>query len=129
MKQPLQFVMSETYETWDEEAVEIGETNDRGFNFEDEVYELDDLQDYLDREGFIHASESPVSSSRVWLSTESDTDFSSGDRTIKSIHCSKVLDGDGKELTDAQKGKIWTNLVRQAVGEKIERNNNFGMGS
>lgn len=129
MKQPIQFVLSETYETWDEEAIELGETDDKGFSFEDEVYDLEDLQNYLDSEGFIHASESPVTNRRVYLSTESEADISSGDRTVKSLHCSKVLDGDGKELTSAQQAKLWTGVVRQAVGEKLENNQSFGVGS
>lgn len=127
MKTPLTFVISETYETWDEEAVEIGETDDKGFNFEDEEYELDDLQDYIEKEGFTNASEVPVTNTGVWLSTDSEEDYQTGERTTKSIHCSKVLDADGKELTPAQQGKVWRNLVRQVVGEKLEHNSDYGL--
>lgn len=122
MKRPIQFVLSETYESMVPEDAEHGEASDRGFNFEDEVYDIEDLSNYLEREGFIHPSQYPISDSNVWISTESETtDYGTGESTVKSLHCKKVMDGEGKELPPSQAGRIWMKMVARACGQKLDR--------
>lgn len=123
MKRPLSFIMSETFESWTPEDVEHGEAGDRGFNFEEVEYEREEIQDYLEREGFIHPSQSPITpdAAHLWISTQAEVeDYGTGEETIKSLHCKKVLDGDGKELTSAQADRAWNKLVAEAAGQKLK---------
>lgn len=94
-----------TYETWDEEALEAGETNDRGFEVEDQPltpdeYDIEEAQDkgldpiaYLalkeiSRGGFVEPSSShPRPGENIWFSTvDDDIDIHSGERTQRAIH-------------------------------------------
>jgi hypothetical protein len=73
-------LISETYETWDEDAIEAGETDDSGFNFQAEEYSFRDLVQYIRREGFSRQGETR------WLETEDSTNYRTGEATRKALH-------------------------------------------
>ncbi len=72
--------ISETYETWTEEDVEIGDTNDRGFNFQSEDYSFRELIDYIEREGFRREGNTE------WLTDCEEMDYRTGETTNRGLH-------------------------------------------
>lgn len=86
------FIVSKYYETWDEEALEAGETDDKGADFEnvrmtarEAVNEIKDL-------GAFEFSESPfrvdeaVRRGRIWLTSVDDNiNYRTGERTQYSL--------------------------------------------
>jgi hypothetical protein len=121
MKRPIQFLLTETYQSMTPEDAEFGEPSSQGSK--EEVLSLEDLSSYLDKEGFIHPSESPITNGRVWISTESEiTDYGTGESKIKSLHCKKVMDGDGIEIAGPQANRIWMKMVAKASGQKLDKN-------
>lgn len=103
-------VITSTYETWDEESLEAGETDDKGWlDEEGESMEIEPEYDdedetvitktvsYLKKKGAIHPSSSHGAR---WYSTEGDTNYRSGEQTIESYHLNgyteKELDEIGK---------------------------------
>jgi hypothetical protein len=123
MKRPIQFLLSETYQSMTPEDAEFGEPSSQGFNFEDEVLSLEDLSSYLDKENFMHPSEFPITNGRVWISTEAEvTDYGTGESNMKSLHCKKVMDGDGIEIAGPQADRIWMKMVAKASGQKLDKN-------
>lgn len=115
MKLPITFVMNQTYDVWTEADIEAGETNNRGFDFEKRDFDLEELKAHIENNGFREPSESPVSSSHVWLNSPSE---STGTQINYGLHLSYIKDADGMPLDGVAEGKIWRNLVRQVVGEK-----------
>ena len=81
-------LISETYETWDHEAIEAGDTDDRGFNFQAEEYSFRDLVDYIRRNGFSREG------STQWLTTvDPDRDYRTGEETTKALHFDRENSG------------------------------------
>lgn len=78
-------IFNTTYETWDQESMEIGDTDDRGFLEENEEYSFKEIIDKIRDGGFIHSSNYPIDES-AWVSTESDIDYHTGEHTIESLH-------------------------------------------
>lgn len=86
------FIVSKYYEIWDEEALEAGETDDKGADFEkvrmtarEAVNEVKDL-------GAFEFSESPfrveeaVRMGRIWLNAvDDDINYRTGERTQYSL--------------------------------------------
>lgn len=81
-----------SYEVWDEDALEAGETDDRGWeneegiDFSKDVDETPskDVANYLKKEGATEPSSS-IFAKDVWYSS-TNTDIKSGDTKIKSYH-------------------------------------------
>lgn len=77
--------ISTTYETWDEEALEAGETDNKGYEIEKEEYNFRDLVRLFQNGGYTEGDSSS------WYSTsDSDIDFRTGEHTNRSIHFSDV---------------------------------------
>lgn len=82
-----------SYETWDEEALEAGETDDKGWeneegtDFSKDVDETPakDAAKYLKEEGATNPSNGSFSKG-TYYSDDGDKDIKSGDTTIKSYH-------------------------------------------
>jgi hypothetical protein len=104
-----------TYETWDEESVEVGETDDRGWideegislePDEDDIAEgktlIDTTVEYLQKEGVIHPSDSIAAR---WWSTEEDLNYRTGERTIKSYHLNNYTAEERAEIQRRMEGK------------------------
>jgi hypothetical protein len=77
-----------SYETWTYEAAEAGETDDRGFLWQNYPYTFRELVGLM-RE-FTEPSDYPVQpgNGRVSFSTNDEEDFRTGERTRQSIHLS-----------------------------------------
>jgi hypothetical protein len=93
--------ISVTYEEWSQEAIEAGETDERGFEFEDVDYGFRELVDYIDREGFTQSNCYPGTPD--WLSTEGEL-HTDGSHTIKAIHPGK----------DARSQRYWAKACMAA---------------
>ena len=95
-----------TYEVWDEESVDIGETYNRGFESKNnKILDIDDLNEVI--HDMIHLNNGEWSQSHItakdlvkskgpWYSGEYDVDIRTGDRTMRSYHFS------GLSLLEAQ---------------------------
>jgi len=80
------YKMSQTYEVWDEEALEIGETNDKGWEYEDVHFDyLDELLDDADTDWSWLEWSSSSPGPRDWIVGQDDEDYSSGDRTRRDL--------------------------------------------
>ena len=100
--------VSETYENWDEESLEMGDTDDRGFNFEDEDFTPAQLFRHMEREGYMNPSNYPVSlrnADNTWISTEPEMDMYSGDSEILSLHFSR-------KNKDPRAVEVWYELLK-----------------
>jgi len=78
-----------TYETWDEEAIEAGDTDDRGWLIR-KSEKFDTLEELLDDsdvsyKSWIEWSSSHPNPAHDWLISEDEQDYSSGERTQYSL--------------------------------------------
>jgi len=88
------FIVRETFEIWDEESIEIGDTDNKGYNFIDQPFELRELIDYIKDNGYIQPSCYPIKRlknvegpCRVWLSTvDRFLKYSTGEEEFRSLH-------------------------------------------
>lgn len=81
-------LVSKTFEVWDEASLEIGETDNRGFDFEDLELDFEDLVDEM--KGYSSASQSPNDGGTdVWYISEPEVDYRTGEETIYSFHYSR----------------------------------------
>ena len=74
-----------TYQIWDEEALAIGDTDDKGFLKVDEVESVKDFIQTFKDGGFIHPSSSDPLQADFW-SNEPEMDFRTGEYEHRSIH-------------------------------------------
>lgn len=75
-----------TYETWDEESIEAGETDDKGFLAEDTPYSFRELVDLL---ACSEASVNPIPrqpSTYIWYTEYGESDMFTGEVTNHSFH-------------------------------------------
>lgn len=87
-----------TYETWDEEALEIGETDDKGWREtrSDDYDYLDELLNSVRGDAsWLHWSDSSPGP-RSWINSDSEEDYSSGERTNYSLW---IMRGDRQPLS------------------------------
>ncbi len=85
-----------TYETWDEEALEAGETDDKGWVEEGSAEEgLDDLLNNSDIKdhNWVEWSDSNPDGKRSWLIAEEEEDTRTGERTVYNLWIERA---DGK---------------------------------
>ena len=86
------FNVSKTYEIWDKESIELGETDDRGFEYEDNKLTLKELINEIKNNGFNEVScwpwrNLPNHGYKPWLSTvDPYKDMVTGDVTNYSLH-------------------------------------------
>jgi hypothetical protein len=83
MTMPATILVHRTYETWTYEDVETGDTDDRGFDYEDVPHTFRELVDLMRCHHI--ASDYPTIDGRTWFSEEEEC-FRTGDRTTYSIH-------------------------------------------
>ena len=82
----MQFKTSETYEVWTPEDYEAGDTDDKGFVFQDQYYTLRELVRLMQGAGYCYASSSLIDE-HTWFSTDKfDEDYSTGAIENRSIH-------------------------------------------
>lgn len=86
-----------TYETWDEEALEIGETDDKGWHV-DKSENYDSLEELLQDAGYdaswLEWSDSSPGP-RSWIISQEDENYSTGERTIYNLFIER---SDGRPL-------------------------------
>ena len=83
-----------TYETWDEDSIEVGETDDKGFEVQDEEIDMDGIIGVIEEFAFYQNNNSHGFS----LSTmDGDIDYRTGETTYRTIHI---------ECTDQEKEEI-----------------------
>jgi hypothetical protein len=84
-----------TYEVWDEEALNAGDTDDRGFELEDEMMDVQDIVRYIGNNGFIHPSSSSFDGigglNIIWWESE-EQDYRTGDHKNTCIHLDNIPD-------------------------------------
>jgi len=95
-------ILSQTYEVWDGAALLAGETDDRGFDFENVAYTFRETVEKIRSGGFVYASCSH--GAPAWLSTETYVDYRTGDAETKSLHPGR----------DARSQKYWAKACRAA---------------
>ncbi len=96
------YVWGSTYEVWDEETLEAGDTDDRGWEHEYEdngpYKSLADLLQDIPGHSWLEWSSSDPGP-RDWIISEDDQDYRSGDRTQYSLH---IKHADGTPLTQSE---------------------------
>jgi len=112
MKLPLTFVISQTYESWSEEDIEIGDTDDKGFDFENEHFTMEETRRHVLNGSFFKATDSSEN-----LSSNGDPDIETGVIVNRNIHCDKILDANGTEIDPSQKKKIWCKFIEQPMAK------------
>lgn len=76
--------ISTTYETWGGGALEVGETDDKGYEIENEEYDFRDLVRLLRNGGYSEDS------GRWYSTVDEEIDFRSGERTMRACHFADV---------------------------------------
>ncbi len=133
MKHPFKFVVSETYEIITHESAEHADAAERGFNFRDSNYLVNDLASYISDEGFTHRSSGGEIDERTWLSTEPVVDYRDGSSTSRSLHFHGVIDDDGVEIDREQAEKLWryvagnADALSRAFPEEFDQNDFDGV--
>lgn len=79
-----------TYETWDDESIEAGETDDKGYACENEslrdaIRELMESSPTTDTQS-IETNQWPDNGTSTWVSVYNGLDWNSGETTNKSLH-------------------------------------------
>lgn len=77
-------LLSMTYETWDEDALEAGETNDTGYVWEDIRYSFKELVHLIKSTGLVVSSCYPPDA-HGWVSTHEEQDYRTGEYTTYSL--------------------------------------------
>lgn len=77
-------ILSQTYEIVTQESAELGDAQERGFDWEDAPHTFREVVDLIKDGGFIHPSDYP--GVPRWLSTEAEQDITTGDYLTKSLH-------------------------------------------
>lgn len=93
------YKMNKTYETWDEEAIEAGDTDDRGFEYEDKEFDsLWDMADEIRDAGATEPSDSR-GGPHTWYSTiDDDVNIRTGERTSYAFHPDNLSAEEAAEL-------------------------------
>lgn len=91
------YLVSMTYETWDEESIDIGETDDKGwYSRDDEMETLSEVASYLYDYIWLGWSSSNPNSTRDWLISEGEVDYRTGETTNYNAFIRRA---DGKPLS------------------------------
>ena len=92
------FKYSISVESWDEDSLEVGETNDRGFVIEDTVEEIGDI---LLEANTTYGIYMPFAFGR-WESTQPDEDADFYEKGIRKFYTLHISNEDGTEITDEE---------------------------
>lgn len=95
--------MSKTYETWDEDSTEAGETDERGFEYEDNEFDsLWAMAEEIRDAGATEPSDSHRPSPHTWYSTvdpeHNRAHFEKGEDTYYSFHPKGISQEEAEEL-------------------------------
>ncbi len=94
------YEVSMTYEVWSHEDVEHGDTDDKGWEFQDEHEDtLEDVSHTLSNQSWLEWSTSGHPGKRGWIISQDEEDFRTGDRTINHAFVTRK---DGQPLSKAE---------------------------
>jgi hypothetical protein len=85
----MKYKVSKCYETWNEEALEAGDTDDRGFIFQDQKMSLTELVNEIVNSGITDPSTWPLRkiTDSIWLSSvDGNENYNTGEKTFYSLH-------------------------------------------
>lgn len=99
----MQFLVNKTYETWDEESVEIGDTDNRGFEYQDNVMTLRELIREMQNNGITEPSCSSIQAGIWFSSIDDEIDYRTGERTQYTLHFKHI---DGKTVSGRNMKRI-----------------------
>ena len=97
-------LVNRTYEVWTYDAVDAGDTDERGFDYETVPHTFGELVRLMQDHN--NPSCSAPFDGRTWFSSE-DEDYRTGDRTIYSIHLATP--------DDARAARYWIKAARTAA--------------
>ena len=85
------FSISKTYEVITPESAEVGDAEDRGFEWEGREFTFRDLVKAIKYDGYSETSSWPLTEAAArkhapWITTEGDTDYRTGAETRYSLH-------------------------------------------
>ena len=94
------YEVSMTYEVWSHEDVEHGDTDDKGWEFQDEHEDtLEDVTHTLSNQSWLEWSTSGHPGKHDWIISQDEEDFRTGDRTINHAFVTRK---DGQRLSKAE---------------------------
>jgi hypothetical protein len=98
-------LLSKTYETWSHEDTKHGDTDDKGWEFQNQEYDsAEELVDNIDEH--VHPSSGPGFHQNVWYSsTDGEEDYKSGDKTFYAYHIKAPVEVQ-KEIYELLKKKF-----------------------
>lgn len=113
------YKMNKTYEVWDEDALEAGDTDDKGFEYEDREFDsLWDMADEIRDAGATMPSDSS-GGPHTWYSTpDGEENYRTGERTFYSFHPEDLSAEEAKELFNMV--KMDRSAFREAEPEEGE---------
>ena len=80
-------LISKCYEVWSYDALDAGETDDKGYEFEDVEYTFKELVFTIKSDGFTNTSDHPACENS-WLYTNPEQDYRTGEETTYSLYFS-----------------------------------------
>lgn len=93
------FKMSKTYETYDEEAINVGSTDDHGFEYKDREFDsLWEIAKEIRDNGGTEPSSSVPHKSNFYSTTDPEIDYKTGEQTNYAFHPRLSSDEEAKEL-------------------------------
>lgn len=94
------YSMNKTYETWDEDALEAGDTDDKGFEYEDKEFDsLWDMAREIRDGGATESSDSHSANPHTWYSTpDGNQNYRTGETTYYSYHPNKLDQEEAEQL-------------------------------
>jgi hypothetical protein len=93
------FIMSKTFETWTHEDTAIGDTDNRGFEYQDrEFSSLEELADEICEAGCVEPSTSTPHRCNWFTTVDAEQDYRTGESTYYSFHPENLTDDEATSL-------------------------------
>lgn len=85
------FSVNKTYEVFTHESVALGDAEDRGFEFQDNLMTVRELVEYIQNNGFVEAScsnwQAQTGGYKTWLNTvDPEINYKTGANTYYGLH-------------------------------------------
>jgi len=116
----VRFIVSQTYDVITPESAEHGETAESGFDFEGQAYTAQDLHEYLESKGFMHASSSVLTGKNDWITAPPVQDrawFESGTERTISLHLKCVMGVEGHTLDGEVADSLWVRMLSKHLAQ------------
>jgi len=92
----MKFKVSKTYETWSESDIDACDTDNRGFEYENQEFTFSELVREFDWGGALEASVCPWDDTQryAWIYSSESQNFQTGERTSYAWHLSRDQQSD-----------------------------------